>query len=329
MARDILSQSEIDSLISAISSGTLKEKTEVAAIEGAAYDFRRPTKFSKEQLKTLQVIHDYYARTMGNFLAAFLRTPVKCEVVSVGQVTFEEFICSLPVPTLMTVFNLSAELGVGILEISPSLTFTLVDLLFGGEGKVPSRFRELTEIEITVLRQIIERFLDNLSYAWKGIAQLSPQIESMETNPQFSQVVASGETVVLITVTAQINSIQGFVNLCFPYAALDQVLPSLTAQQWFNQYPRLQGRDHTAAISRAIGNTEVEIQVVLGTAQITLEDFLQIREGDVITLHRRLGEPLEATVEGYPVLTVHPGLNGGRLGIWIDGWLEGEQSIER
>lgn len=329
MTRDILSQSEIDSLISAISSGNLKDKTTLTEVEGAVYDFRRPTKFSKEQLKTLQVIHDYYARSIGNFLAAFLRAPVKCEVVSVGQVTFEEFICSLPVPTLMTVFNLSAELGAGILEISPSLTFTLVDLLFGGIGKVPARFRELTEIEITVLRQVIERFLDNLSYAWKGIAQLSPQIESMETNPQFSQVVASGETVVLITVTAQINSIQGFINLCFPYAALDQVLPSLTAQQWFNQYPRSQDQDHTGAIRRAIGNAEVEVQVVLGTAEITLEDFLQIREGDVLTLQRRLGEPLEATVEGQPVLIVHPGLNGRRLGICIDGWMEGDTNGER
>lgn len=329
MPRDILSQSEIDSLISALSAGILEEKAPPEKKEARLYDFRRPTKFSKEQLKTLQVIHDNYARTTGNFLAAFLRAPVKFEVVSVTQSTFDEFIFSLPVPTLMTVFNLSADLGAAMLETSPPFAFTLIDLLFGGEGRAPARVREFTEIEITVLRQVIERFLDNLSYAWKGIVQFSPQIESMETNPQFSQVVASSETVAVVTISAQIRNVQGFVNLCFPYIALDRILPNLTAQQWFNQFQYPAGRERPADFSRALGNAEVEVKVILGNARITLEDFLQFQEGDVLTLHRRIGEPLEALVEGFPVFKVHPGMNGRRLAVSVQGWVQGEASCEQ
>lgn len=317
MAKDALSQSEIDSLINAISSGSLEKEADPVADDYQAYDFRRPTKFSKEQIRTMQIIHDNYARLMGNYLTSFLRVPVKIEVVSVAQVSYEEFIFSLPVPTLMTIFNMSQEMGVAMLETNSTFVFTIIDLLFGGEGKQPGKIRELTEIEISVMRQICEKFIDNLSYAWKGIAQMEPQIESMDTNPQFNQVIASSETVALVTFSAHVQNVQGFVNLCFPFIGLEHVLSSLTAQNWFNQFQQSASRNKPGNIEKGLQAPSAEAKAVLGTARITLNDFLQLQEGDVLPLRRRRGEPLELLVEGKPIFKVQPGLKGTRFAVQV------------
>ena len=330
MPRDTLTQSEIDSLINAISVGAIDTQAKPGKTEHQAYDFRRPTKFSKEQIRTLQIIHDNYARIMGNYLTAFLRVPVKLQVVSVAQVTYEEFVFSLPVPTLMTIFNASQEMGIAMLETNPTFVFTLIDLLFGGEGKPPSKIRELTEIETTVMRQVNEKFLDNLGYVWKGIVELTPQIESMDTNPQFNQVIASSETVALVTISANVQNVQGFINLCFPYITLERILPNLTAQQWFDQFQHNSGSNKPGDVETCLLAPQVEVGVVLGLSQITLDDFMHLREGDVLPLQRRIGESLEVLVEGLPVFKAQPGLRGRHLGVQINGWIteEERQAVE-
>lgn len=321
MSRDALTQSEIDSLINAISQGELQEEAAAGGDEYQTYDFRRPTKFSKEQIRTLQIIHENYARLMGNYLTSFLRVPVKLQVVSVAQVSYEEFVFSLPVLTLMTIFNMSPDMGVAMLETNPNFVFTIIDLLFGGEGRQPSKIRELTEIELSVMRQLMDRFLDNLGYAWKGIVQLEPQIESMDTNPQFNQVIASSETVALVTFTANVQNVQGFVNLCFPFMGLEQVLSSLTAQHWFDQFKQHSSRSSPGDITRGLRRAEAEVKAVLGRARITLDDFLQLQEGDVLPLRRRCGDPLELLVEGKPIFKVQPGTRGQRLGVRVEDWI--------
>jgi flagellar motor switch protein FliM len=326
MGKDALTQSEIDSLINAISTGGLEDETPKSGQDFQTYDFRRPTKFSKEQIRTLQTIHENYARVMGNFLTSFLRVPVKLQVVSVAQVSYEEFVFSLPVPTLMTIFNMSQEMGVAMLETSPTFIFTIIDLLFGGEGKQPGKVRELTEIEISVMKQIAEKFLDNLTYAWKGIVQLEPQIESMDTNPQFNQVIASSETVALVTFSANVQNVQGFINLCFPFMGLERILSSLTAQHWFNQFQQTASKNKPGDVEKCLQNPEAEVKAVLGSVRITLDDFLQLQEGDVLPLRRRRGEPLDLLVEGKPIFKVQPGLRGRRLGVKIVDWISDERN---
>jgi len=324
MGKDALTQSEIDSLINAISTGDLQEEPQETNENYQTYDFRRPTKFSKEQIRTLQIIHENYARIMGNFLTSFLRVPVKLQVVSVAQVSYEEFVFSLPVPTLMTIFNMSQDMGVAMLETNPNFVFTIIDLLFGGEGKQPGKIREFTEIELSVMKQINEKFLDNLGYAWKGIVQLDPQIESMDTNPQFNQVIASSETVALVTFSADIQNIQGFVNLCFPFMALERILSSLTAQHWFNQFQQTASRNKPGDVEKCLQYPEAEVKAVLGKARITLDDFLQLQEGDVLPLRRHSGEPMELLIEDKPIFKVQPGTRGKRLGVKIVDWISEE-----
>jgi flagellar motor switch protein FliM len=321
--RDALTQSEIDSLVTALSAGAIEEREPPEAGRFLPYDFRRPTKFTKEQLKTMQVIHENYSRIVSNFLSAYLRVPVKLELLSVNQLTYEEFIYSLSAPTLMTIFNLSGELGMAMLETNPDFVFMAIDLLFGGEGTPPEKIRELTEIEITAMRQIIEPLLDNLSYVWKGIAALSPTIESIDTNPQFKQVISSSEIIALVTLAVGINEVTGRLNLCFPYITLERILPNLSAQHWFGQFQRDPEREKESDVGQSLAAAPVELTAVLGRAAITLDDFFHLQEGDVLTLRRRKGEPLEVFVEGVPVFLAQPGLSGKQLAVQISGWLDG------
>lgn len=325
MGKDILSQTEIDSLISALSSGRLEEVKVEEVTEIRSYDFRRPSKFSKEQIRTLQVIHDNYARILGNFLSAYLRVPVQFQLTSVSQVTYEEFVFSLPVPTLVTIFSMNQEMGSAMLETSPSFVFPLIDLVFGGEGQPPKQTRELTDIEITVMRNINKKLLDNLRYVWEDIAVLEPRIEAMDTNPQFNQMFASTETVALLTFTTQVRENKGLLNLCFPYITLEKIMPRLTAQYWFKQTPRETSEIHEKIVLRQLEKVNVVLSAVLGRVTVTLDDFLQFQEGDIIQLSRQEGDDLDIYVEGELMFKGQPGASGQNIAVQITGLAREEE----
>lgn len=315
--KDVLSQSEIDSLINAISSGDIASQeqdgtdTEIAA---KRYDFRRPNKFSKEQIRTLQVVHENLSRVLSNFLTAYLRTHVQIKLVSISQVTFEEFIFSLPTPTVMTIFNAAEPMGSAMLETNPQFVFPIIELLFGGEGETPKKIRELTEIELTVMRRIVGKILENLRYAWEDVYELTPRIETMDTNPQFNQMIASNETVALITMSTEIRESQGFINICFPYITLEPVISNLTAQHWFSASQRA-GEKNTRALEAGLETVDVELSALLGDTTISVEDFLQFEVGDVILLEQKVNSPLTLLVEDKPMFKVQPGVSQGRKAV--------------
>ncbi len=326
MGKDVLSQNEIDSLITALSAGSLNEEDKTEELSDyRTYDFRRPSKFSKEQIRTLQVIHDNYSRILGNFLSAYLRVPVQIQLASVSQVTYEEFVFSLPVPTLVTIFNMNPEMGDAMLETNASFVFPLIDIVFGGEGRVSKQTRELTDIEITVMRNINNRLLDNLRYVWEDIVSLTPKVEAMDTNPQFNQMFASTETVALLTFSTQILDSQGLINLCFPYITLEKIMPRLTAQYWFRQTPQETSDIHARTVLKQLEKVDVELSAVLGRVTVTLDDFLQFQEGDIIQLSQQEGEDLEIYVEDELMFKAQPGAYGQNVAVQITGWAQEEE----
>ncbi len=327
MGKSVLSQTEIDSLISAISTGDVAEEKQPEAFSPQAgvnaYDFRRPTKFSKEQLRTLKVIHENYARILGNFLTAYMRVPVKIECLSVSQVTYEEFVSSISIPTVVTVFNMAPELGVAVMEINPDSALIFIDLNFGGTGKIVPRTKELTEIELEVMKTVNAKVLDNLTHVWQGIAPISPQIESIDTNPHFNQVVASTETVAKVVMNIQIYDNRNLMHFCFPYITLEKVISNLTAQHWFNEYQKTSSRPAPESISEQVEKATVHVKACLGSTVITMDEFIQMQEGDVLQLNRKEGEPLDLFVEGQPIFKGHPGVGeGNNLAIKIAGIAE-------
>lgn len=315
--KEVLSQHEIDSLIQALSKGHIAEEEGsgiFATGTAPLYDFRRPNKFSKEQMRTLQIVHENFARILSNFLTAYLRTPVQIKLASVSQVTFEEFIFSLPAPTLLTIFNAAEGMGSAMLEANPQFVFPIIDLLFGGEGNTPKKIRELTDIELTVMRRIMTKILENLRYAWEDIVELLPRIENMDTNPQFNQMIASNEIVALMTLSTQIRESVGLVNVCFPFITLEPVIAKLTAQHWFSASQRL-GSSDTRLVEARLETVDVSLAAVLGETTVKMEDFLQFEIGDVILLDQQVDSPMSLLVEDKPMFEIQAGVSMGRRAV--------------
>ncbi|MGB9860335.1 MAG: flagellar motor switch protein FliM [Moorellaceae bacterium] len=318
---EVLSQAEIDALLAALSSGEIKaeelgeEKREPGAKK---YDFRRPNKLSKEHLRTLYMIHENYGRLVGNFLSAYLRTNIRVRIASVEQMTYEDFIISLPTPTLLTLFSLEPLKGTAILETNLAFVFPIIDLLFGGRGEAPVRTRELTEIELHVLRRLYSRMLEQLNYVWADAYQVSSRLDSMETNPQFVQIVSPNEIVAVVTLATTIGQHEGLMNICLPYMLLEPVISHLSASHWFAGAGEAEElAEFKKGLTKIMLQVPVELVAYCGRARIRVRDFLQLQAGDVITLDRSIAEDLDLHVDGLPKFKVQAGLMGRKRAVQI------------
>ncbi|MGI9951187.1 flagellar motor switch protein FliM [Moorellaceae bacterium AZ2] len=318
---EVLSQAEIDALLAALSSGEIKaeelseEKLEVKAKK---YDFRRPNKLSKEHLRTLYMIHENYGRLVGNFLSAYLRANIQVKIASVEQMTYEDFIVSLPTPTLLSLFTLEPLKGTALLETNLAFVFPIIDLLFGGRGETPVRRRELTEIELHVLRRLNGRILEHLSYVWADAYPVTPKLESMETNPQFVQIVSPNEIVAVVTLATTVGQSDGLINICLPYMLLEPVISRLSATQWFAGLGEAEeGVGFREGLTKILLEVPVELIAYCGRARLKVRDFLQLQVGDVITLDRSIQDDLELYVDGYPKFRVQAGLVGKKRAVQI------------
>ena len=228
---DVLSQSEIDQLLSALSTGVVSAeemKVEEKQKKVKVYDFKRPDKFSKDQIRTLYMLHENFARLLNTYLSTNLRTLVNISVASVEQLAYEEFIRSLSNPSVIGIFNMSPLKGNVIFEINPNIAFSIIDRLFGGEGTVINKIRTLTDIEETIIRKVITKSLDNLQEAWRHVVNTEPRLEVIETNPQFTQIVPPNDMVVIVTLQTQIGQVEGLINICIPYLVLEPIMSKLT-----------------------------------------------------------------------------------------------------
>ncbi len=246
---DILSQDEVDALLSAVSQGgeqdigiepsgpmigASTESSSDSEKSMSLYDFRRPDRVSKDQMRTLQNLHEGYARLFSTTLTNFLRTFVEIELVSVDQLTYSEFVMSISNPSCIYVFKMEPLEGNAILEINPSLVFFIIDRLFGGQGRPSEQNRELTLIEQNVIHRIVERSLSDLKDVWEHVGVFSPKIEAYETNPQFVQIAPPGETVILISLEVRMQNASGLMSICFPYMLLESVINNLSGESWMS-----------------------------------------------------------------------------------------------
>ncbi|HBT20141.1 MAG TPA: flagellar motor switch protein FliM [Peptococcaceae bacterium] len=319
---EVLSQEEIDSLLSALTRGELdteKFKQQQESPKVVKYDFKRPNKFSKDQLRTLYLIHDNFARMLSNFLSAYLRANIKIEIVSVDQTTYEDLVVSFPSPTLITVCKIKPSEESILMIFSPGFLFPIIDLVFGGPGVMPQITRDLTDIEITVMRKINLKILEHLAYAWEDVVSISPELVSLETNPQFSQLYSPSENCAVVTMTTEVREYESLITLCLPYLALEPIISKLSAQYWFAGSSAAAKDGVTPQLKKTILKAPVELTVFLGKTTITMRDFLKMRKGDVIPLDNKVDEDLEMWVEKKKKFRVQPGIIGQRKGVYIKG----------
>lgn len=316
---DVLSQNEIDALLSALSSGADAEelKEEETKKKVKIYDFRRPNKFSKDQIHTLQVIFENYARSLGTFLSAQMRTVISMEVLSVEQLSYEEFVRSIPNPTILNVFSLYPLEGNSIMEINPNLGFAFLDRLMGGPGNAPERVRGLTEIEQTVMERIGQRMLDYLREPWSSIVDIDPVVERIETNPQFTQLVSPSEIMIIVSIETKMVDLLGMVNICIPYLVLEPIMEKLSVHFYYSSSGQKGSPEAVDAIRKKIENTKVPVKVVLGKTIITVKDLLELKVGDVIPVNRNVNEELEVFIGQRPKFLGKPGLFSNKYSIQI------------
>lgn len=279
---EVLSQDEIANLLDKVNNGDFEEG-EYCLPEIKIYDFKRPDKFSRDQIRTLAMIHETFARICTTGLSAHLRTMAHIHVASVDQLTYEEFIRSIPCPTTIGVLDLPPLKGSAVIEIDPSITFTMIDILFGGSGKGNGRInRELTEIEGVVMEGLISQLLPNLQASWSNVINFKPQLGRIEVNPAFAQIVPPNDMVVLVTLEAMIGDATGMINICFPYITIESVIPLLSGQYWFSSIRK--GRYDTATVTHKIGDLKVDGKLFIKGESLSLHQLSQVKKGSLIKL---------------------------------------------
>lgn len=317
---EVLSQGEIDALLSALSSGELKPEElpkEEDKQKVKPYDFRSPQKFSKDHIRTLELIHDNYSRIISNYLTAQVRTNVKVKIESVEQVTYEEFIHSIQNPTVLTIFKMPPLSGSILFETNPQFVFQIIDVLLGGAGGGKYKQREFTDIDKNIIRHINKSLIGNMKLAWEDVLEVEPEIEGLETNPALNQTMAPTEPVALITFSVEMNKSNTFINICIPYLSIEKVLDKLIVQYWFQENNEQLLEESREKLKNRLNIVKVDVSATLGRTHITVDDFLRLSVGDVVALDNKSTSPVKLWVEDKPYYYGKPGIVGKNLGIQI------------
>ena len=306
---DVLSQSEIDNLLAALSTGELDvdEMQEKGDKQIKNYDFNRPTKFSKEHLRTLEIIYEHYGRLLSTNLSVFLRKTIQINVASSETVTFSEFTNALANPVVLGIVNFQPLNGTIIIEIATNLGFTIIDRMLGGNGQPLERNRDFTEIEMTIIERMVVMCMTLMRDPWKNVVNINPVLERVETNPQFAQIISPGDMIAIVTLNVKIGDAEGFMNVCLPYFTLESVMDKLNTKYWFSTVQESNEEDYTAYIESMIKRVEVPVKAILGTSTVLVNDFMGLQVGDVIRLNTHVDSELDVYVGNIKKFTAVPG----------------------
>ncbi|ORC34266.1 flagellar motor switch protein FliM [Marispirochaeta aestuarii] len=323
---EVLSQDEIDQLLTAISTGDIESEEVSQATDQRKikiYDFKRPDKFSKEQIRTVSIMHETFARLTTTALSAQLRSMVHVHVASVDQLTYEEFIRSIPNPTTLGIINMDPLKGSAVLEIDPAITFSIIDRLFGGQGEGTKVQRDLSDIEQSVMEGIIVRILGNLREAWSQVIDLRPRLGQIETNPQFAQIVPPTEMVVLVTLETKVGEVEGMMNFCIPYLTIEPIISKLSAQYMYSTVRSGATTENLNIIKERLSTVHVNVVAEIGSINLTVRDVLSLRVGDVIRLQdTRTTDPMVLKIGNRKKFLCRPGLVGNKVAVQITQKLE-------
>ncbi len=326
MSGEILSQSEIDALLSAISTGEMDaEELKKVEVEKKVkvYDFKRALRFSKDQIRSLTRIHENFARLLTTFFSAQLRTYVQISVASADQIPYEEFIRSIPKMTILNVYEVPPLDGRIIMEVNPNIAYAMMDRVLGGKGISVNKVESLTEIETRIMSNMFEKAFENLQEAWSTIVDIEPIMTEFEVNPQFLQLVSPNDTVVVISLNTQIGETSGMINICIPHVVLEPIIPKLSAHYWMQNTQKERIPEEMEQLEKRISEADLPITSELGETHITIQDFLLLDIGDVIELNKPIDVPLTIKIGGVPKFSGQPGKVGKKLAIQILDILKG------
>jgi flagellar motor switch protein FliM len=319
---DILSQNEIDELLKAFDSGVessivVEQKESKKAIRD--YNFSRPSKFNKEQLRTLGLVFDNYARIVSSFLTGYLRTSTQIEFVNAEQMLYNEFNNSLNNPVILGLINLKPLKGTVILELSSNVGYAILDRILGGSGVSIKRIREFSEIEKILLERIISQMINFLIEPWENLIKLKPTLEKLETNSQFAQIISPNEITALVTLSVKIGKAEGFINFCLPHMVIESIMQRLNTKHWFKKQEQEDTQGNRDELESQLQDTKIPIATVIGKTTVTINDFINLQKGDIITLDSYMDSDLSIMVGNILKFHGRPGINRGKNAIQITG----------
>ena len=315
---DILSQSEIDNLLKQLSEGDL----DVDQIQG---EDEKPTKFSKEHLRTLEIIFEHYSRLISTNLPVYLRKNVQVSVASSETVTFSEFSNALSNPSVLGIVNFAPLNGNIIIEIATNLCYTMLDRMLGGSGQPLEKSRDFSDIELTILQKLLVMFTQLMREPWKNVVEISPVLSRLETNPQFAQVIAPSDMIAIVTLNMKIGDVEGMVNICLPFFTLEDVMDKLNTKYWFSTMQENHDEHYEEYIESMIRRVDVPIKAVLGKSTISVSDFLNLQVGDCIRLDSRVDTDMEVYVGNIKKFTALPGTEKDSYAVQITSVIREEE----
>ncbi len=309
---DILSQDEVDLLLGAVSEGDIGEAEQGAQAEQdvslSPYDFRRPERVSKEQLKGLQSLFEAFSREVSIIFPPFLRTVVRVDLTSIDQLTYDEFILSVARPTALSIIDMAPLEGTAVIEMSPSMVFPIVDRVLGGKGMTLPEPRELTEMENRIIQRIVMMILDSLRRSWEQLIEFRLSVLQQESDPLIVQIVAGSEMVILVGYEVHIGETVGTMNFCIPLLVLNPILDLISQQAHFSRRMSDDVAEMTRnAIKTQLLRSRVPVDAILGRARISVSDVATLSVGDVIQLDSSPHAPLLVEVGGRPKFHASPG----------------------
>lgn len=306
---DVLSQNEIDNLLAALSSGELDadEIKDNGERHVKNYDFARPSKFSKEHLRTLEIIFEHYGRLLSTHLPAYLRKNVQVEVMNSEAITYSEFSNALSNPVLLGIVNFTPLEGNIIIEMAANLGYVIVDRMLGGGGLPLEKTREFSEIELIILERIMNICTNLLVEPWQSVLELSPRLEKIETNSQFAQIISPSEMTSIITMNIKIGNVEGLMNICIPYEVIEPVIDKLNTKYWYSTLRVKDDKAYQEAIEARIAKVKIPIRAILGKSSISVNDFVNIQVGDIIRLNTKVEDELDVFVGNINKFTALPG----------------------
>ncbi len=324
---DVLSQNEIDNLLNALTSGEVDveeiKNTKEKPVKN--YDFARPSKFSKEHLRTMEIIFEHYGRLLSTNLPDFLRKNSQVEVMNSEAVTDMEFSNSLSNPVLLGIVDFSPLEGSIIVEMASNLGFAMVDRMLGGTGEPLDKVRDFSEIELLIIERVMTSCVDLLREPWENVLDVHPRLERIETNSQFAQIISPSEMIAIVTVNIKIGDVEGLMNICLPFITLEPVMDKLNTKFWYSSQKEKAGDSYADSVEALISRAKIPVKAVLGNSKITVADFSQLQVGDIVRLNTKVDEELDVFVGDIKKFQALPGASGNDYAVRVTQIIREEQ----
>ena len=325
---EVLSQSEIDNLLNALSNGELDAedmKNESVEKQAKNYDFARPAKFSKEHLRTLENIFEHYGRLLSTNLPVYLRKNVTVEVMNSEAVTYSEFSNALSNPVILGVVNMEPLNGTIIIELADNLGFAMIDRMLGGAGNPLEKSREFSEIEMIIVERIMVACVNLLQEPWENVVELHPRLERIETNSQFAQFISPNEMIAIVTIDIKIGDVDGLMNICLPFITLEDVIDKLNTKFWYSQMQSHSEREYRDDVEALLEKAPMPIKAVLGKSTISVWDFMGLQVGDIVRVDTKVGDELDVYVGNIRKFKALPGTSDDNYAVRVTSVIREEQ----